>query len=48
MKKLHHKNPLTPYHGKALAGVVRKTWLHGEVIDFETPRGRLLRRGMTE
>lgn len=46
--KLHHKNPLTPYHGKPLAGVVRKTWLHGEVIDFETPRGRLLRRGMTD
>ncbi|MFC4140551.1 MULTISPECIES: allantoinase AllB [unclassified Microbacterium] len=45
--KLHHKNPLTPYNGKALAGKVRKTWLHGEVIDFETPRGRLLRRGMT-
>ncbi|REJ05238.1 allantoinase AllB [Microbacterium bovistercoris] len=45
--KLHHKNPLTPYNGKALAGRVRKTWLHGEVIDFETPRGRLLRRGMT-
>ncbi|WP_207769876.1 allantoinase AllB [Microbacterium sp. TPD7012] len=48
VNKLHHKNPLTPYHGKALAGVVRKTWLHGEVIDFETPRGRLLRRGMTD
>ncbi|MDQ0728027.1 allantoinase AllB [Microbacterium sp. W4I20] len=46
--KLHHKNQLTPYHGKPLAGVVRKTWLHGEVIDFETPRGRLLRRGMTD
>lgn len=46
--KLHHKNPLTPYHGKPLAGVVRKTWLHGEVIDFEAPRGRLLRRGMTD
>ncbi|MFE6995581.1 allantoinase AllB [Microbacterium sp. NPDC057659] len=45
--KLHHKNQLTPYNGKALAGKVRKTWLHGEVIDFETPRGRLLRRGMT-
>ncbi|WP_407359736.1 allantoinase AllB [Microbacterium sp. LBN7] len=48
VNKLHHKNPLTPYHGKPLAGVVRKTWLHGEVIDFETPRGRLLRRGMTD
>lgn len=47
VKKLHHKNPLTPYQGKALAGVVRRTWLHGEVIDFENARGRLLRRGMT-
>ncbi|WP_067248606.1 allantoinase AllB [Microbacterium resistens] len=46
--KLHHKNPLTPYHGKALAGVVRRTWLRGEVVDGETPRGRLLRRGMTD
>lgn len=47
VNKLHHKNPLTPYHGKTLAGIVRKTWLHGEVIDFQTPRGRLLRRGAT-
>ncbi|MGF6822965.1 allantoinase [Microbacterium sp. ZKA21] len=46
--KLHHKNPLTPYHGKPLAGIVRRTYLHGEVIDFETPRGRLLRRGMAD
>lgn len=45
--KLHHKNPITPYQGKALAGVVRRTWLHGKVIDFENARGRLLRRGMT-
>jgi len=45
--KLHHKNPITPYQGKALAGVVRRTWLHGEVVDFQNPRGRLLRRGMT-
>ncbi|MGX1792442.1 allantoinase AllB [Microbacterium sp. NPDC055312] len=48
VSKLHHKNPITPYQGKALAGVVRRTWLHGEVIDFENPRGRLLRRGMTD
>ncbi|GAA4480128.1 allantoinase AllB [Microbacterium panaciterrae] len=46
--KLYHKNPLTPYNGKALAGRVRRTYLHGEAIDFETPRGRLLRRGMVE
>ncbi|GEB94685.1 hypothetical protein GCM10009724_02430 [Microbacterium lacticum] len=46
--KLHHKNPLTPYHGKPLAGVVRTTFLHGEPIDGVTPRGRLLRRGMLD
>ncbi|WP_353112956.1 allantoinase AllB [Microbacterium sp.] len=44
--KLHHKNRLTPYQGRALAGVVRRTYLHGEVVDGETPKGRLLRRGM--
>lgn len=47
-KALHHKNALTPYHGKTLSGRVRKTYLHGTPIDFEVPRGRLLRRGMTE
>ena len=46
--KLFHKNPLTPYNGKALAGRVRKTYLHGEPIDFTTPRGRLVRRGRAE
>lgn len=46
-KALHHKNALTPYHGKTLSGRVRKTYLHGTPIDFEVPRGRLLRRGMT-
>ncbi|TCN41867.1 allantoinase [Kribbella orskensis] len=43
---LHHKNALTPYDGKPLAGVVRSTWLRGEPIDIEAgPRGRLLNRG---
>lgn len=45
VKKLKHKNPITPYDGRALAGVVRKTFLRGKEIDFETPTGRLLRRG---
>ena len=40
---LAHRNPITPYHGKTLTGVVRATYLRGELID-ETPRGRLLRR----
>ncbi|WP_026553946.1 allantoinase AllB [Arthrobacter sp. 35W] len=43
--KLKHKNPITPYAGKALSGVVRKTYLRGGLIDGETPTGKLLRRG---
>ncbi|MFL6026791.1 MAG: allantoinase AllB, partial [Friedmanniella sp.] len=43
--KLHHKNPITPYHGKALSGVVRKTYVRGTAVDHRVPRGRLLRRG---
>ncbi|MFD1497186.1 allantoinase AllB [Streptosporangium lutulentum] len=30
---LHHKNPVTPYHGRTLTGVVRTTWLRGRVVD---------------
>lgn len=43
--KLHHKNPISPYAGKALSGVVRSTYLRGEVLDLEKPMGRLIRRG---
>lgn len=43
--KLKHKNPITPYAGKALSGVVRRTYLRGTVVDGETPTGKLLRRG---
>ena len=43
--KLHHKNPITPYAGRALAGVVRATYLRGTEITADTPRGRLLTRG---
>ncbi|HEY0616514.1 MAG TPA: allantoinase AllB [Kribbella sp.] len=43
---LHHKNALTPYDERPLAGAVRSTWLRGEPIDIEAdPRGRLLSRG---
>ncbi len=46
VKKLHHKNQISAYDGRALAGVVRSTWLAGEVIDVDAaPRGRLLSRG---
>ncbi|ETK36329.1 allantoinase AllB [Microbispora sp. ATCC PTA-5024] len=39
---LHHRNPVSPYDGHALTGVVRSTWLRGVPVDFATPRGRLL------
>jgi allantoinase len=41
---LHHRNPVTPYAGRSLVGVVRRTWLRGRPADG-TPRGRLLDRG---
>jgi allantoinase len=44
VSKLHHRNPVSAYAGRRLAGVVRETWLRGESVG-ETPRGRLLRRG---
>ncbi|MER5625359.1 allantoinase AllB [Streptosporangium sp. NPDC002544] len=39
--RLHHRNPVTPYHGRTLTGVVRTTWLRGRAVrkDF---RGVLL------
>jgi allantoinase len=42
--KLKHKNPITPYDGKALSGVVRQTYLRGTLIDGRTPTGKLIRR----
>lgn len=42
--ELRHRNPVTPYAGRSLTGVVRRTWLRGEPVDG-APRGRLLRRG---
>jgi len=48
--KLLHRHKLTPYAGRSLYGVVRRTVLRGETIylngDFVgTPSGRLLTRG---
>jgi allantoinase len=42
--RLHHRNPVSAYAGRRLAGVVRETWLRGVPIG-DTPRGRLLTRG---
>jgi allantoinase len=43
--RLHHRNPVSAYAGRRLAGVVRETWLRGVPIG-DTPRGRLLQRGV--
>ena len=43
--RLHHRNPVTPYGGAALRGVVRSTWLRGKKVTGETPAGRLLSDG---
>jgi allantoinase len=40
---LAHRNPVTPYHGRTLTGVVRTTYLRGQAVG-ETPQGKLLRR----
>jgi allantoinase len=40
---LAHRNPVTPYHGRTLTGVVQETYLRGERVG-RSPRGRLLSR----
>ncbi len=47
---LFHRNPITPYAGRRLDGVVRSTWLRGLEIGGaqpagDHPRGNLLTRG---
>jgi allantoinase len=41
---LHHRNPVTPYAGKELTGVVRTTWLRGRPVTGDAPAGRFLER----
>ncbi|WP_280384062.1 amidohydrolase family protein [Nocardia wallacei] len=43
---LQHRNPITAYDGRTLRGVVRSTWLRGEHITGDHPRGRLLQKGV--
>ena len=43
--RLLHRNPVTPYAGRELTGVVRRTWLRGQEADG-SPLGRLLSRGV--
>ncbi|EID56353.1 allantoinase AllB [Saccharomonospora xinjiangensis] len=45
-RNLYHRNAITPYDGRRLKGVVRRTWLRGAPVDLDAaPRGRLLVRG---
>jgi allantoinase len=41
--RLRHRHPVTPYAGRALTGVVRRTWLRGRLATA-APAGRLLAR----
>jgi len=41
--RLRHRHPVTPYAGRALTGVVRRTWLRGRPATA-APTGRLLAR----
>jgi allantoinase len=50
VRALHHKNPVSPYDGRKLTGVVRSTWLRGAMISdhnevLAQPSGKLLTRG---
>ncbi|BFU43683.1 allantoinase AllB [Krasilnikovia sp. MM14-A1004] len=42
--RLHHRNPVTPYAGRTLSGVVHTTWLRGRSVTGDEPHGRLLER----
>jgi len=44
---LHHRNPVSAYHGRSLTGVVRGTWLRGRRVSGGAPQGQLLVRGRT-
>jgi allantoinase len=42
--QLLHRNPVTPYAGKRLQGVVTATWLRGRTVTGDQPGGLLLTR----
>ncbi|MDT4977358.1 MAG: allantoinase [Pseudonocardiales bacterium] len=41
--RLRHRNPISPYAGRELRGVVEQTWLHGVPIRDGDRRGHLVR-----
>ncbi|HEX5120658.1 MAG TPA: allantoinase AllB [Pseudonocardiaceae bacterium] len=42
--RLHHRNPVSAYHGSRLVGVVRETWSRGVRVTGQRPAGVLLNR----
>jgi allantoinase len=42
--ELFHRNPVTPYAGKTLSGLVTTTWLRGRKVTGDQPGGRFLVR----
>jgi allantoinase len=42
---LHHRNPVSAYHGDRLTGAVRTTWLRGVPVTGQRRNGVLLNRG---
>ena len=45
--RLHHKNPVTPYAGRQLTGMVTGTWLRGRRVHIGAPHGQFLARPVT-
>ena len=44
VRTLQHKNKVSPYDGRELTGVVRRTYLRGAEVDLDTTRGSFLTR----
>ncbi|MFC4589758.1 allantoinase AllB [Sphaerisporangium corydalis] len=40
--ELRHRNPVSPYHGRTLTGVVRATWSRGRAVTDDVPPSGLL------
>ncbi len=42
--RLYHRNAISPYAGRELSGVVRRTYLRGSPVTGDNPRGDLIER----
>jgi allantoinase len=42
--RLRHRHKVSPYAGMTLRGVVRQTWLRGQLVEPDSATGRLVRR----